>query len=237
MGDPVVQVADSGATCPWRPWDSSPCTTGTGPPSGNWAECICSSSCRDGRWSGNHSVGGGGRILRAGPVCHPAGVHHLFPQLGVGGLPGLRRLGIRPLRGLRPGDYPGGNLRGSGGSLLPYYKEAAAVDPRGDGDDNRPKSPAELAGLPQFRGFGDESPTEPRAPKLKGPDRRRVCLDRAWQCPKLDRCNLAARWCSGLTYCPVKAEITGSNPVRVAIFPLPHFDNPKALFGYCFRVF
>ncbi len=26
-----------------------------------------------------------------------------------------------------------------------------------------------------------------------------------------------ARWCSGLTYCPVKAEIGGSNPLRVAI--------------------
>lgn len=25
-----------------------------------------------------------------------------------------------------------------------------------------------------------------------------------------------ARWCSGLTCCPVKAEITGSNPVRAA---------------------
>ena len=26
----------------------------------------------------------------------------------------------------------------------------------------------------------------------------------------------AAPWCSGLTYCPVKAEIAGSNPVGVA---------------------
>ena len=25
-----------------------------------------------------------------------------------------------------------------------------------------------------------------------------------------------APWCSGLTYCPVKAEIAGSNPVGVA---------------------
>ena len=30
----------------------------------------------------------------------------------------------------------------------------------------------------------------------------------------------AAPWCSGLTYCPVKAEIAGSNPVGVATHSL-----------------
>ena len=33
--------------------------------------------------------------------------------------------------------------------------------------------------------------------------------------------DFAAPWCSGLTYCPVKAEIAGSNPVGVANHPFP----------------